>query len=196
MPAETTTLEIPVATDAVDARTPARVEVAVDSAVADPLPQDDRASVSFDVVPRPPRRQRRWRAAAAAPSDPGTPPAATPGPGAPAKALALRIKQPRAAAHEQVRRELRGRVRSGGLRGDRDGRRVDPGRSSRLKSGRGVLAAGRSVRLRLGSTQGAAAGGPCRQGSLADDRPRPSASAGRTASGDAALRIPVRRLKG
>ena len=54
MPAEATTLEIPVTVADVAARTTRTVDVAVDSAVADPLPQDDRASVSFDVIPAPP----------------------------------------------------------------------------------------------------------------------------------------------
>ena len=99
MPAEATTLEIPVTVADVAARTTRTVDVAVDSAVADPLPQDDRASVSFDVVPAPPVTTNPPDPTPTATPVPlpGTPPAATPRPApTPAKALALRLKQSRA----------------------------------------------------------------------------------------------------
>ena len=64
-PGEQATLAIPVAVDDVPQRTTRTVSVAVDSAVADPRPQDDAASVSFDVVPG------RRRAARAGDADPG-----------------------------------------------------------------------------------------------------------------------------
>ena len=121
MPAEATTLAIPVAVADVAARTSRTVDVAVDSAVADPLPQDDRASV---VVRRRPGAAGDGdpdpdAAAAAVPPPPAGAPAATRRPPRrPAKALALRGQaEPRAAAHEQVRRERRGRLRAGGVLG-------------------------------------------------------------------------------
>ena len=151
MPSESTTLEIPVATDAVGARVARTLEFAVDSAVADPLPQDDRTTVSFDVVPRPPTDNGGGGQPQPQPSDPGTPPAATRGPGAPAKALALRVRTSRAqlltnkldvsfvvgcgpvacTATASAGVSIRGRV-------------------WRLKSGRASMAAGRNVRIRLG----------------------------------------------
>ena len=64
MPAEATTLAVPVVVSDVAARTSRTVEVAVDSAVADPIPADDRARVSFDVTPAPPATDPRSDAAA------------------------------------------------------------------------------------------------------------------------------------
>ena len=153
MPAETTTLAIPVTVTDVAARTTRTVEVAVDSAVADPLPQDDRASVSFDVVPAPP-------------AGPDPTPTPQPGGGAPPGGAAARSRHagregtraaaqagPRPAADEQVRRQRRGRLRAGGVRGVGFGHGRDRGRTWRLKGAKANLAANRSVRLRLGSTK-------------------------------------------
>ena len=136
MPAETTTLKIPVATDAVNARTTRTVDVAVDSAVADPLPQDDRASVSFDVVPRPPAPPADGGGASGRRRGRAVRRAHHPGADRDEGARAADQAAPCPAAHEQVRRERRHGLRSGGLRGNRDGHGVDPGRVSRVEAAR------------------------------------------------------------
>ena len=159
MPAETTTLAIPVAVDDVSSRTRRTVEVAVDSAVADPLPQDDRASVSFDVVPRPP----------APPVDGGDggPPVTGGGGGAPfaspfvpapgaAKALALRIKQGRAQLlTSKFDVSVVAACGPVACLASASGTVSIPGaaRVWKLRSGQAQIAAGRSARLRLGSTK-------------------------------------------
>ena len=152
MPAETTTLAIPVTVTDVAARTKRTVEVAVDSAVADPLPQDDRATVSFDVVPAPP-----------ADPDPtptpqpggGAPPAGTPAPATTAaKALTLRLRQGRA---QLLTSKFDVSVVAGcgplACRASASGTVAIAGRSWRLKGAKATIAANRSVRLRLGSTK-------------------------------------------
>jgi hypothetical protein len=154
LPAETTTLAIPVVVDDVNARTSRTVEVAVDSAVADPLPQDDRASVSFDVTPRPPVTV-----------NPGVSPTPTPTPGGggaspltpvtPAtKALALRLKQSRA---QLLTNKLDVSVVAAcgpvACAASATGTISIAGRAWRLKTAKAPVAAGRSVRLRLQSTK-------------------------------------------
>ncbi len=149
MPAETTTLKLPVATDAVNARTTHTVDVAVGSAVADPIPQDDRASASFDVVPRPP--------APPANGGGGTPFAAPVTPAQTAtKALALRIKQPRA---QLLTNKFDVSVVTAcgpvACAATATGTVSIPGtaRAWKLRTDKANIAAGRSVRLRLESTK-------------------------------------------
>ena len=127
----------------------------MDSAVADPLPQDDRASVSFDVMPRPARRgPGRARPRRRAGSGRRVV-AVRPAPRRPAKALALRLKQGRA---QLLTNKLDVSVVAAcgpvACAASATGTISIPGAARwRLKSAKAAVAAGRSVRLRLRSTK-------------------------------------------
>ncbi len=157
MPAEATTLAVPVVVSDVAARTSRTIEVAVDSAVADPIPADDRASVSFDVTPAPPA------------TDPDPTPTPQPGGGAPppsggsggpapatpaAKRLALTVKQSRA---QLLTNKLDLSVVAGcgpvACTASASATMKVGGRTWRFRGATANLAANRTVRLRLGSTK-------------------------------------------
>ena len=157
MPAEATTLAVPVVVSDVAARTSRTIEVAVDSAVADPIPADDRASVSFDVTPAPPA------------TDPDPTPTPQPGGGAPppsggsggpapatpaAKRLALTVKQSRA---QLLTNKLDLSVVAGcgpvACTASASATMKVGGRTWWFRGATANLAANRTVRLRLGSTK-------------------------------------------
>lgn len=156
LPAEATELQIGVAVADVAARTTRTVTFAVDAAVADPRPQDDRATVSFDVVPRPAPTATPTPAPSASPApQPSAPsaPSASASTAPPARALNLRVRQGRAQLLTNkldvsvVARcavactaEARGSVKIGR-------------RTWQLKRAKAQIAEGRSARLRLASSK-------------------------------------------